>query len=41
VRRLCLHPEEARAIASRCRQKVTDALSLNVVAPQVADVLLR
>lgn len=41
VRRLCLHPEEARAIASRCRQKVTDELSLNVVAPQVAEVLLR
>ena len=41
VRRLCLHPEEACGIASRCRQKVTDALSLNVVAPQVADVLLR
>ena len=41
VRRLCLHPEEARAIAGRCRQKVIDELSLNVVAPRVAEVLLR
>ncbi len=41
VRHLCLHQQEASAIASRCRQTVTDDLSLNVVAPRVAEVLLR
>lgn len=40
VWRLCRHPEEAQAIAARCRQKVTNELSLQVVAPRVARVLL-
>ena len=41
VRRLCLNPQEAQAIAARCQRHVADALSLNVVAPRVAEVLLR
>jgi glycosyltransferase involved in cell wall biosynthesis len=40
VRRLCEQPEEARAIAARCGRKVRDELSLDVVAPRVAKVLL-
>lgn len=38
--RLCGQPEEAREIAARCGRKVRDELSLEVVAPRVADVLL-
>ena len=41
VRHLCLNPQEAQAIAARCQRHVADALSLNVVAPRVAEVLLR
>jgi len=41
VRHLCLNPQEAQAIAARCQRHVADALSLDVVAPRVAEVLLR
>lgn len=40
VKRLCLNPEEARGIAARCRHKVSTDLSLQTVAPLVAEVLL-
>lgn len=40
VERLCRQPEEARKIAACCERKVSDALTLDVVAPQVAEVLL-
>ncbi len=40
VWRLCRLPEEAREIAARCHRKVSDELTLDVVAPRVAEVLL-
>ncbi len=40
VWRLCRQPEEAREIAARCHRKVSDELSIEVVAPRVAAVLL-
>ena len=40
VKRLCLNSEEAREIAARCQHKVATDLSLNRVAPRVAEVLL-
>lgn len=40
VHRLCRHQQEAKAIAEACRMKVTQELSLEIVAPQVAAVLL-
>jgi glycosyltransferase involved in cell wall biosynthesis len=40
VHQLCLNPETASAIGELCRQKVSRDLTLNMVAPQVAAVLL-
>jgi glycosyltransferase involved in cell wall biosynthesis len=40
VHRLCVHPEEARGIAARCRQHVERHLTLDKVAPRVVQVLL-
>jgi len=41
VQRLCAQPEEARRIGRRCRLKVLEELSLEQVAPRVAQVLLQ
>ncbi len=41
VHRLCRQRQEAKAIAGRCQRKVIEELSLNVVAPRLAEVLLR
>lgn len=39
VHRLCRHPEEAKSIGEQCRQKVLRDLTLETVAPRVADIL--
>ncbi|MEB3318746.1 MAG: glycosyltransferase family 4 protein [Cyanobacteriota bacterium] len=41
VRRLCLQRQDAQEIAARCGRHVSENLSLSVVAPRVAAVLLR
>jgi glycosyltransferase involved in cell wall biosynthesis len=41
VQRLWAQPEEARRIGRRCRLKVLEELSLEQVAPRVAQVLLQ
>jgi glycosyltransferase involved in cell wall biosynthesis len=40
VHRLCVQPEEAQRIGRRCRLKVLEELSLEQVAPRIADVIL-
>lgn len=40
VHQLCLNPGEARLIGERCRAKILQNLTLEKVAPQVAEVLL-
>lgn len=40
VQRLCAQPEEAKRIGRRCRLKVLEELSLEQIAPKLAEVIL-